>query len=73
MPIPTPEERLDLYDDMDCRPPRNDTGISTPPEIQNYSMKKSLTIFLALSLSTTAQAKAKRQLQNNYIGKSCRS
>jgi len=35
MPIPSPQERPDLYDDFDCMPPGGrETGIATPPRIQ---------------------------------------
>ena len=34
MPIPTPQERPDLYDDYDGLPEGRKSDISTPPEIQ---------------------------------------
>lgn len=35
MPIPSPSERPDLYDDFDCRPGGEPSAITTPPEIQH--------------------------------------
>lgn len=34
MPIPSPEERPDLYDYPDCMPGGRETGITTPPYLQ---------------------------------------
>ena len=34
MPIPSPEERPDLYDDYDGLPEGEKTAVTTPPEIQ---------------------------------------